>query len=240
MTYGKLKLDMRGVTPGERIYLGISGGLDSAYLAYRLLSMGHPLLLHHTTYRTKQQRWQHEEAAYLAVIGWLIGQGLTDFTVTKSEYAANAGFTTDELVVIGRERTADTIMGWNLDYRYLLPETGKHLHRWRRKNHQARSDIRHVVIGSHQESRRTIGDPEFDSFWKAACILAGRELLPLEPMKRYSRPQIIGDMPSDLVALCWWCREPKDGQPCHECSTCKVVDAAFRTLERQGKWTTPN
>lgn len=227
---GVLPLDMKGVSKGTRLYLGISGGLDSAYLAWRLLKRGHPLLLHHTTYRTKQNRWQHEERAYLAVIGWLLEQGLTDFTVTKSEYTGNARFTPDELAVIGRERTADTILGWNLDYRYLIPETGKQLHIWRRRNRRAREDVRHVVIPSHLESRKTIGDPEFNSFWRAACTLAGRELVALEPMKRYSRPQIIGDMPRELVELCWWCRQPHDGQPCHECSTCRVVDAAFETL----------
>lgn len=240
MTHDTLRLNLRGVKPGERLYLGISGGLDSAYLAWRLLKRGHPLLLHHTTYRTKQNRWQHEERAYLAVLEWLIGQGLTDFTVTKSEYTGNAQFTPAEVAVIGRQRTADTILGWNLDYRYLLPEAGKQLHRWRRRNREARADIRHVVIPSHQESRRTLGDPEFNSFWRAACTLAGRELVALEPMKQYSRPQIIGDMPRELVELCWWCRQPHDGQPCHECSTCRVVDAAFETLEGDGKWTTPS
>lgn len=226
-TYGRLPLSMQGAKPGTRLYMGLSGGLDSAYMAYRLLSMGNSLLLHHCTYKTSQTRYPHEERAYLAVLAWLVERGLTSFTVIKSEYAGNAGLTADEVAVIGQDRTADSVEGWNLDYRYLIPEAGKHLHTWRRRNRQSRQDIRHIVIPSHAESRRTLGDPEFNSFWRAACSLAGRELIALEPMKRYTRPEIIGDMPPDLVALCWWCRTPKDGQPCHECSTCKVVDPAL-------------
>ena len=238
MTYGSLPLNMGDARPGDRIYLGVSGGLDSAYMAYRLLSDGYPLLLHHTTYRTRQLRYVHEEQAYLAVIGWLRDHGLDQFTISKSEYICDATYTDEELAVIGWdhiEHAPDedgqpapvTIYGWNLDYRYLLPEAGKQLHLWRGANGRRRGDIRHVIINSHRESRTTFGDPEFDSFWKAAEILAGRPLSWLEPMKAYDRTEILGDMPPDLIRLCWWCRDPDDGKPCHICSTCKAVDPAL-------------
>lgn len=216
-----LKLDMRGVPPGARLYMGISGGLDSAYLAYRLLSLGHPLLLHHCTYRTGQDRWPHEEVAYAAVLDWLTAQGLTNWQLITTEFA--------------REKS---IPYWFLDYEYLFWVAGAHL-----RNHpknKARQDIKHVVVPSHKESRRTFGDRTFDRIWQTLERTAERPIKGIEPMKRYDRPAIIGDMPPELVKLCWWCRTPKDGEPCHECSTCTVVDAAFRTLEREGKWTTPS
>ena len=228
MTYGSLPLAMGDAAPGDRCYLGISGGLDSAYLAYRLLSDGYRLLLHHTTYRTRQMRYPHEERAYLNVLGWLLDHGLDGFTVTKSEYEVNAGFTPEEMEIIGAQVESHTIYGWNLDYRYLIPEAGKHLQTWRRKNREKRGDIRHVIVASHEESRVTFGDPEFDSFWQAAEALAGRELVPLEPMKAYNRTQILADMPPDLIRLCWWCRTPKNGQPCRACGTCRAVDPALK------------
>lgn len=230
MTYGQLPLDMGDARPGDRLYLGISGGLDSAYLTYRLLSAGYRLLLHHTTYRTSQGRYPHEERAYLAVIGWLIDHGLDQFTVSKSEYTCNAAFTAEERAVIGTHAESHAIHGWNLDYRYLIPEAGKHLHTFRRRNKDRRGDIRYVIIASHQESRRTIGDPEFDSFTRAAEALAGRKMVWLEPMKRYDRTQILADMPPDLIRLCWWCREPSQGQPCHKCATCRAVAPALEAI----------
>lgn len=217
MASSHLALDLRGVPKGARLYLGISGGLDSAYLAWRLLSLGHPLLLHHCTYRTHQDRWPHEEQAYRAVLDWLTAQGLTDWTLLTTEFAPNG-----------------TPGYWLLDYEYLFWVAGIHL------RNRTRRDIRHVVVPSHQESRRTFGDRTFDRIWQTLERTAERPIKGIEPMKRYDRPAIIGDMPPGLVELCWWCRTPKNGEPCHECSTCEVVDAAFRTLEREGKWTTPN
>lgn len=206
--YGRLKLDMKDAKPPQRIYLGVSGGLDSAYLAYRLLSMGHPLLLHHCTYRTGQMRYPHEERAYKAILGWLTDHGLTDWTLITTEFARQ-----------------NSIPYWFLDYEYLFWVAGAQL-----RNHpknKARQDIRHVVVPSHAESRRTFGDRTFDRIWQTLERTAERKIAGIEPMKRYNRTQILADMPPDLIALCWWCRTPKDGQPCHKCSTCKAVDPAL-------------
>src|SRR5690606_37309471 len=114
---------------------------------------------------------------------------------------------------------------WFLDYEYLLWVAGAQLRDHPRN--KARQDIKHVIIGSHEESRRTAGDRTFNRIWQIANLMAERPLTMLEPMKRYNRTQILADMPPDLIALCWWCRTPKDGQPCHECSTCKAVDPAL-------------
>lgn len=203
-----LKLDMKGVPSGARLYLGISGGLDSAYMAYRLLSMGHPLLLHHCTYRTSQNRWPHEETAYQAVLDWLTAQGLTDWTLltTDVSFRSSVGY-------------------WFLDYEYLFWIAGVHL---RNRN---RHDIKHVVVPSHAESRNT-QSRLFRRMYETMSRTAERPIQAIHPMARYTRPQIIGDMPPDLVDLCWWCRTPKDGEPCHECNTCKVVDDAFVKIGR--------
>jgi len=203
-----LPLDMQGVPRKARLYLGISGGLDSAYLAWRLLSMGHPLLLHHCTYRTTQQRWPHEETAYRAILDWLTAQGLTDWTLLTTEVDLNgtAGY-------------------WLLDYEYLWWVAGIHL---RNRN---RRDVKHLVVPSHAESR-SVRDRTFRRMYETLSRTAERSITPIYPMARYDRPQIIGDMPSELVEMCWWCRSPRDGEPCHECATCKVVDGAFEVLRR--------
>lgn len=210
MRYGRLPLDMQDAKPGQKIYLGLSGGLDSAYLAYRLLSMGHPLLIHHCTYRTSQNRWPYEEVAYRAILDWLTDHGLTDWTLIRTEF--------DQ---------CGSVPYWFLDYEYLFWIAGVHLRTHRGKRREDRSDIRHVIVGSHQESRRTFGDRTFDRIWQTLERTAGRKIVGLEPMKRYNRTQILADMPPDLIRLCWWCRTPKDGQPCHACSTCRAVDPAL-------------
>lgn len=216
---GALPLDMGDARPGQRLYLGLSGGLDSAYLAYRLLSAGHPLLIHHCAYRTHQNRWPHEETAYRAILEWLSDHGLTDWTLIRSEFAP-----------------CRSIPYWFLDYEYLFWIAGAHLRLHGKQ--RSRADIQHVIVASHQESRRTFGDPTFDRIWATLERTAERPIKPLEPMKRYNRTQILADMPPDLMRLCWWCRTPKDGQPCHACSTCKAVDVALSALniDTEGWW----
>lgn len=209
MGYGQLPLDMQDAKPGQKIYLGLSGGLDSAYLAYRLLSMGHPLLIHHCTYRTSQNRWPYEEVAYRAILDWLTNHGLTDWQLITTEFAKDS-----------------SVPYWFLDYEYLFWIAGVHLRNHPRRR-EDRSDIRHVIVASHQESRRTFGDRTFNRIWQTLERTAERKIVGLEPMKRYNRTQILADMPPDLIRLCWWCRTPKDGQPCHACSTCRAVDPAL-------------
>lgn len=219
MTYGTLPLDMGDARSGQRIYLGLSGGLDSAYLAYRLLSAGHPLLIHHCTYRTHQERWPHEETAYQSILDWLTAHELTDWTLIRSEFAP-----------------CRSIPFWFLDYEYLFWIAGAQLRN--HGKHRGRADIEHVIVASHQESRRTFGDPTFDRIWQTLCRTAERTIKPLEPMKAYNRTQILADMPPDLMCLCWWCRTPADGRPCHACGTCKAVDVALRAnkIDTKGWW----
>ena len=47
------------------------------------------------------------------------------------------------------------------------------------------------------------------------------------PQLRMTKGEIIGGLPAELLSLCWYCRRPKHGKPCHECHTCKQVDAVL-------------
>jgi hypothetical protein len=212
---GKLKLDMQDVKPGARLYLQMSGGLDSSYLAWRLLRDGYKLLIWHCSFRTHQERWPHEDAAYANVVAWLRRQRLTQFEELPSGLYSPGG----------------AIIGWRLDYTFLWPEAGFHL---RNKDHMGRritkrQDVRHIVIPNHAESRSVDGAP-LKTATRQMCHNAGRTITPLYPMARYSRPEYMADMPTDLIDLSWWCRKPNNGRPCRRCSTCQVVDPALRSI----------
>ena len=100
---------------------------------------------------------------------------------------------------------------------------GKHL--------PGRQDIRYIVVSDHQESRNIDDEPHtlaYETLNRNAGWPRFRERIGrLRPMSQYNRVQIIGDMPEELIRLCWWCRTPRDGQPCHRCATCRVVDPAL-------------
>ena len=216
--YGNLNLNMGDAPPGARLYLQMSGGLDSSYLAWRLLRDGYKLLVWHCSFRTHQQRWPHEDAAYNSIIDWLRSQGLTDFEeLPQGVYSAGGA-----------------IDGWRLDYTFLWPEAGHHLRlydhrRPQRKLTNGREHIRHIVIPDHAESI-SVDRPPLRNAYEIMCKWADRRIARLHPMSKYDRFQILADMPPELIEMCWWCRKPKDGQPCHACSTCKVVDPALEHI----------
>jgi hypothetical protein len=84
MTSGRLKLAMDGAPKGARLFMGLSGGLDSAYVAWRMLKAGHPMLFHCCEYRTYQKRYVHEVPAQNAILNWFTEQGLDNFTVHRT------------------------------------------------------------------------------------------------------------------------------------------------------------
>lgn len=216
---GDLPLALLDTKPGERLYLQMSGGLDSSYLAWRLLGLGYRLLVWHCSFRTAQGRWPHEDAAYTNVIAWLRQQ---------------PGFAErlDELPQ-GLYSAGGAIDGWRLDYTFLWPEAGWHLRAIDHmgKHLPVRQDIRYIVVSDHQESRNIDDEPHtlaYETLNRNAGWPRFRERIGrLRPMSQYNRVQIIGDMPEELIRLCWWCRTPRDGQPCHRCATCRVVDPAL-------------
>src|SRR5690606_15683085 len=58
--------------------------------------------------------------------------------------------------------------------------------------------------------------------------VCARRLAFEHPIQDMTKAQIIHAMPRDLLDLCWWCRRPRDGKPCHKCYTCKQVDQALK------------
>lgn len=199
--YGRLELDLGGIPPGSRFLLGLSGGLDSAYLAWRLLDAGYRLHLFHVEYRTGQRRWPKEDAAHRAVLDWLAARGLTDWTIQRMS------------VEVGR-------LGYRyLDWEFFAWASGMIL-----RAPQYR-DITHIAMASCRE------DPARPETWarqlKIMELLAMRPLQIIRPKKRWSKTEFIADMPPDLFRLCWYCRRPDGDEPCHRCHTCRLVDAAL-------------
>ena len=220
--YGQLKLNMQDVKPGERLYLQMSGGLDSAYLAWRLLKDGYRLLVWHCSFQTEQHRWVYEDAAYANILQWL-----------DEKYYDGI-----EELPQGLYSAGGAIKGWRLDYTFLWPEAGWHLRNQdhKRKKITERQDIRYIVIPDHAESM-SVETPALRLAYETMNKNAGRRIGRLHPMSKYDRTAILGDMPPELIEMSWWCRKPDNGKPCHTCNTCRVVDPALATVRSIGSGT---
>lgn len=200
--YGRLPLDLGGYPPGSRFLLGFSGGLDSVYLAWRLLEAGYRLHMFFVEYRTRQMRYLKEIEAHQKVLEWFKARGLTDWTIQRMT------------VEPGR-------LGYgHLDWDFFAWACGMIL----RAPHL--QDIDTIAAASCAE------DPSRADTWakhqQIIEILARRKIKLIRPKKRYTKAEFLSDMPPELFQLCWYCRNPgKRGEPCHQCHTCKHVDEAL-------------
>jgi 7-cyano-7-deazaguanine synthase in queuosine biosynthesis len=199
---GRLRLDLSGVRRGERLLMGLSGGLDSAYLAWRLLRRGHPLLLLHCRYVTRQQRYPEEERAHRQVLDWLTGQGLTSWELVSSEVSIQG--------ITGYVHSDNDALYWQYGMMLRNPD---------------RSDISTIARTSTADdpSPRRPAAQRRERMLRAA---ADRDVRLAYALRAHPKAALIGDMPRELYALTWSCRRPRDGAPCHACHTCRLIDAA--------------
>src|SRR5690606_29505274 len=55
-------------------------------------------------------------------------------------------------------------------------------------------------------------------------LIPEREIEFLYPQIDMSKEEIIKSLPEGVLELCWYCRRPQSGKPCHACTTCRNVD----------------
>lgn len=60
--------------------------------------------------------------------------------------------------------------------------------------------------------------------------LTAKRAQPVEfvyPQVNMTKGEIMAALPPDLLRMCWYCRRPRYGRTCHECHTCRQVDAVL-------------
>lgn len=212
---GKLDIDLEGVPSGARLYMALSGGLDSAYLGWRLLTFGYRMVFHHCSLKTPGNRWRQEDAATDAILDWYQQQGLTQWERlnTAVDVRRDVGY---------RLVDQETIL-WIASV-HLRPYDGEQ----NRGKQNPLSDVEHIVFAHHYEATAgTFGDSRFDRAWQMFELLVRRSITPINPMYHHDKQRMIRDMPRELLDRCWWCREPQNTRPCGRCWQCRQLRAAF-------------
>lgn len=189
-----------------------SGGIDSTYLLWRMMTEGKRIRVHHVHLDSFQKRREAEAKAVDRMLGWFKANGLDNFEYTESHF------------------------GWGT-----LPYKVRDVHIWafivgciaaREPNITTvlqpwRADERPI-----SEVRR--GDPVMKLirriYREIPYQVCGRYIEQAEPCLDKTREDFMREMPRELLEMCWWCRTPKNGRPCHTCETCPTVDALIAKL----------
>jgi 7-cyano-7-deazaguanine synthase in queuosine biosynthesis len=176
--------------------LNLSGGIDSTFTAFKLLSEKKRLVLHHTIIKTKRDRWMRETPACQNVVNWLYKNGLDNFEYHETEISAPTSHTkmNDQYVVC---------MG------LLLLMTGV-------------VKDRNIAISISKTDLSTQNHELRSKRLKNMRSLFFKDIKYHYPIIDLERHEIIKAMPKELLDLTYFCQRWDDHpMPCGECKTCK-------------------
>lgn len=190
-----------------------SGGLDSVQALYARCVVGLPTRTHHVRLKNWNGRSVFEQKAVTDTLAWLRRR----FPKVSIEHTTST-FDYGDLRYIVKDHNV-----WGLMAGIILADPkNDHITRVVRTFH------RDSVVGGLESPA---GRPAEHAWRTPIDHLTGRRAEPVEflyPQLGMSKADIVAALPPDLMRLCWYCRIPKHGRPCHECHTCRQVDAALR------------
>lgn len=168
--------------------------------------------VHHVHLKNREGRLDYEAEAVQRILNWMRSHGFTNFTYSESafDYGTVHYLVRDHCI-------------WALWIGILLANPSlRH--------------IRHVIRPNHYDSAPAGPDSAemrraHRRYRNISYEVCERELVFEHPIQHMWKAEVIWAMPPDLLRLCWYCRRPtSDGQPCHRCYTCRLVDTALREV----------
>lgn len=203
---------MNDASGQDTILLMFSGGVDSTWLLYDYLSAGdHRVHAHHVSIRyPHQQRWRAEDPACDRIVDWC-REHLRDFEYSTSRFDLDfhrIGWDSDLQLLVASKVALNLgrgpirlALGWCTD------------------------DLERPPVRDRQERGVT------PRLWEALCESTGRPLLDRKiamPIveRGLAKPDLVDQLPSELLALTWSCRNPDftggTPRPCGECHACRL------------------
>lgn len=174
----------------------LSGGVDSTYCAWKLLTEGHRLILLHVNLVTS--RWLQEKRATHYIVDWFKKNGLTNFEYHEVTHdPQNSPTRISDIEIVGF---------W----------TGALMRN---------REVDAVVVGSNAHDL-VQGDSYDRRVERRAAILkavTGKDVKLIRPAAELTKADIIAEMPADLFRLTWSCRRPRNKTACQECRACREV-----------------
>lgn len=182
-----------------------SGGIDSVQALYARAKAGLPTRVHHVVLLNWERRAQYEKAAVRSTLAWIERRfpGMVVYTSSSFDYG--------DLKYIVRDHNI-----WGLVAGIIFADP---------KNEHITQLIRTFHRDSVKGGIDSPAGQRAEAAWSAH--LPKREIEFIYPQIDMTKGDIMAALPKSLLELTWYCRRPRGGRPCHECHTCKQVDAVL-------------
>ena len=190
--------------------LMFSGGIDSTYLAWKLMKNKTPNLhLHHASIRNDADTcWKKQDEAMEPILSYFKDRGF-EFEYSESVFEMygwnQVGYDSDLLLLIAQKLAQNfdgevqVLMGWNpTDMKRSCIDD------------RARRGVTQNIWLALIESARNRQD--IDKTLYFPLIEEG-----------ITKTEMMREIPQDLLFLTWSCRRSKDGTPCGRCHACRDI-----------------
>ena len=203
------------------ILLNFSGGIDSTYLLWKLLSENKKILVHHCEIYNHENRTIPESIAVKNILNWLIDNNLKNFKYVQTGFNyGNSFYIVKDVEVIS---FMSSVLLRN-------PKLKK---------------IKEIAVSANSEDE-TSSPNDISSIRRLkildAILPKNSDVKLTYPIINMSKKNIISSMPKELFKMTWFCRTPnyfdKDNNQinshfdyekinsweiCKKCKTCKQV-----------------
>lgn len=186
----------------DRVLVPWSGGMDSTFLIWQLLASGQKVQEVYINLTNNSIKTEMEKRARERLIPVFKD-------LFKHSYDVNSSYESTFNINHGPLMDMKQNCIWLLALAYTC-------------NHDTQS----VQMGYIMNDCTLSYLDEMKQTWAALNRFANGKLPPLQfPIIKWNKAQIKETLPAQLFEHIWYCENPVDNKPCHDCDTCKRHDA---------------
>jgi len=205
----------------------LSGGIDStATLLWMLDNTDDNIEVHHINIINRTNRYKSEKIAVYNILNW--------FEINKRKFKYTESTIDLGMNYIPKDQIIYTFVGACIEQRYVRSKSLNH-----KLDRFVMGGIK-LFQGADKHGEKFYEDQyikcekifnliSYSNYGEAGHLKEGGVFY--EPLKDWTKEEVVSYLPEDLLSLCWYCRTPLTGHgKCGTCVSCMAVKRATGQL----------